>query len=51
MIRPQAWTRQIGYAKGYEGGLSIEPHSANWHGELGERGIDYTVRYFRELML
>ena len=39
------------YAKGYEGGLSIEPHSANWHGELGERGIDYTVRYFRELML
>lgn len=39
------------YARGYNGGLSIEPHSANWHGELGERGIDYTVNYFRNLML
>ena len=39
------------YGQGYEGGLSIEPHSANWHGELGEKGIDYTIRYFRQLML
>ena len=39
------------YAKGYQGGLSIEPHSSNWHGELGEKGIDYTIRYFRQLML
>lgn len=38
-------------AKGYDGGLSIEPHSPVWQGELGERGIAYTVRYFRELML
>lgn len=39
------------YAKGYDGGLSIEPHSENWRGELGEKGIDYTIRYFRNLML
>ena len=38
-------------AKGYDGGLSIEPHSPVWQGELGERGIAYTIRYFRELML
>ena len=38
------------HAKGYEGGLSIEPHSQNWRGELGEKGIDYTIRYFRTLM-
>lgn len=39
------------YAKGYDGNLSIEPHSENWRGELGEKGIDYTIRYFRNLML
>ena len=39
------------YAKGYDKGLSIEPHSANWTGELGEKGIDYTIQYFRNLML
>ena len=39
------------YAKGYDGNLSIEPHSQNWKGELGEKGIDYTIRYFRNLML
>ena len=39
------------YAKGYDKGLSIEPHSANWTGELGEKGIDATIRYFRNLLL
>ncbi|MBS6196459.1 MAG: sugar phosphate isomerase/epimerase [Clostridiales bacterium] len=39
------------YSRGYDGNLSIEPHSANWKGELGERGVDYTVRYFRNLIL
>ncbi len=39
------------YAKGYEGGLSIEPHSENWRGELGEKGVDLTIRYIRQLML
>lgn len=39
------------YAKGYDGGLSIEPHSANWNGELGERGVNYTIRFIRDLMI
>ena len=34
---------------GYNGMLSIEPHSAVWQGELGERGLKYTVNYFRSL--
>lgn len=39
------------HAQGYKGRLSIEPHSANWQGELGEKGLDYTIRYFRALEL
>ena len=56
-IPRQGWIRQTGRisailcAQGYEGRLSIEPHSANWQGELGEKGLDYTIRYFRALEL
>lgn len=39
------------YARGYDGNLSIEPHSENWRGDLGERGIDYTIRFMRALMI
>lgn len=39
------------YTKGYDKGLSIEPHSHNWKGELREMAIDYSVRYFRGLLL
>ena len=39
------------YAKGYDGNLSIEPHSSNWHGELGQKGIDFTIKYIRNIML
>lgn len=39
------------YAKGYNGGLSIEPHSSVWKGELGEKGVDYTIQYLKELMV
>jgi len=39
------------YAKGYDGGLSIEPHSHNWEGELGEKGIDYTVEFLKNLVI
>jgi sugar phosphate isomerase/epimerase len=35
--------------KGYSGGLSIEPHSPVWTGELGEKGIDFTINYMRNL--
>lgn len=36
--------------KGYTGGLSIEPHSPVWTGELGEEGINYTVQYMNQLL-
>lgn len=39
------------YAKGYNGGLSIEPHSHVWTGELGEKGIDYTVKFMKRLLV
>ncbi|MEZ0537716.1 sugar phosphate isomerase/epimerase family protein [Caldicellulosiruptoraceae bacterium PP1] len=39
------------YAYNYKGGLSIEPHSQNWHGELGEKGVDFTIRFFKNLIL
>ncbi len=35
---------------GYEGVLSIEPHSATWQGELGDKGVRYTVEYFKRLL-
>ncbi|NLH30310.1 MAG: sugar phosphate isomerase/epimerase [Firmicutes bacterium] len=38
------------YAQGYSGGVSIEPHSPTWEGELLERGLDYTVKYFKRLL-
>lgn len=39
------------YAIGYDGNLSIEPHSENWRDELGRRGVDFTIQYMRRLML
>ena len=47
------WNALMGmlYAVGYDGTLSIEPHSGVWQGELGEKGVDYTIRYIRERML
>ena len=39
------------YKHGYDRTLSIEPHSATWQGELGERGICYTVDFIRGMML
>lgn len=38
------------YAKKYKGGLSIEPHSKTWTGELGEKGIDFTIEYMRKFL-
>ena len=38
-------------AKGYDRGLSIEPHSPVWKGALGEKGIAYTVEYFDSLLV
>ncbi len=39
------------YAKGYQEGLSIEPHSDNWKGELGYKGVDYTIDFIQKLIL
>ncbi len=38
------------YAKKYDRCLSIEPHSSTWAGELGEKGVDFTIKYFRNLI-
>lgn len=38
------------YAVGYDGMLSIEPHSSTWTGELGDKGVEYTIKYIKNLM-
>lgn len=39
------------YKVGYNGNLSIEPHSSTWKGELGEKGVDFTINYIRDFIL
>lgn len=34
----------------YEGMLSIEPHSETWQGILGEKGVRFTIDYFKKLL-
>lgn len=38
------------YGKGYAGGLSLEPHSEVWSGELGDKGVLYSIQYMRNMM-
>ena len=40
------------YAKGYDGNLSLEPHSEIWKkgSRNGEYGIDYSISYFNKLL-
>lgn len=38
------------YKHRYDGMLSIEPHSQTWQGELGEKGIRFTIEYFKKLL-
>lgn len=38
------------YGVGYDGGLSIEPHSDVWTGELGDKGVQFTVDYMKRLL-
>ncbi len=47
------WPAILGmlYKAGFDKTLSIEPHSATWKDDLGERGLDYTIRYIRSLMV
>lgn len=37
-------------AKGYDRGLSIEPHSKIWTGALEEAGIEFTAKYMKGLL-
>ncbi|MBQ9131999.1 MAG: sugar phosphate isomerase/epimerase [Clostridia bacterium] len=39
------------YARGYNGDLSIEPHSATWQGELGNAGVLFTRDFIRKFMV
>ena len=39
------------YRYGYDAGLSIEPHSSIWQGDLGEAGIDFTIGYMKPFIL
>ncbi len=39
------------YARKYDGDLSIEPHSETWSGALGDRGVEYTIKFIRQFML
>lgn len=38
------------YGVGYDGTLSIEPHSSIWKDELGDRGVEYTIKLIRSMM-
>ena len=39
------------YSVGYDGDLSIEPHSKTWHGPLGDAGILFTRDFIRKFMV
>lgn len=39
------------YKHGYNGGLSIEPHSGVWQGALGEAGVKFTVDFLRKYLV
>ncbi len=39
------------YSIGYDGDLSIEPHSRVWNGELGNAGVLFTRDFIRKFML
>ncbi len=39
------------YTLDYDGMLSVEPHSHYWIGKKGQWGIDYTINYFRPMVM
>ena len=46
------WNAVLGllYAVGYDGMLSIEPHSDTWEGAMGDWGVDYTINYLSKML-
>ena len=39
------------YSNGYDGDLSIEPHSKIWKGELGAAGVTFTIDFIKQFIL
>lgn len=39
------------YTIKYDGVVSLEPHSGEWSGSLGQWGIDFSIAYARSLMM
>ncbi|MBE6552097.1 MAG: sugar phosphate isomerase/epimerase [Ruminococcaceae bacterium] len=39
------------YSRGYDGDLSIEPHSGAWLGERGNAGVKFTADYMRQFIM
>lgn len=39
------------YAHKYNACVSLEPHSQNWEGDLGEKGIDFSANYMQQFLL
>ncbi len=39
------------YTKGYNGMLSIEPHSGRWMGVRGQWGVEFTIRFIRPFIM
>jgi len=39
------------YARGYDGDLSIEPHSSVWQGELGAAGVLFTRDFIKQFIV
>lgn len=39
------------YTVGYNGALSIEPHSRLWSGKVGQWGIDYTIKFISQFIM
>lgn len=39
------------YQQKYEGGLSLEPHSETWFGEMRDKGIRFSLQYIRPFLL
>lgn len=39
------------YVNGYDGMLSIEPHSRKWQGAIGQWGVDFTIKYMRQFIM
>jgi sugar phosphate isomerase/epimerase len=38
------------YGRGYDGDLSIEPHSNTWHGDLADFGVAFTRDYVKKFI-